>query len=241
MRDESPLSVNSFLTNGPTAFNASIVRHSHSRKRRFSQQAASQELPLVSHYSDEEEEEMLTNGQKRKLLSDLLIPDQHIKIEESEYSIRNSNNGVSDRFAIDSELVQDLSMSKLRFSKFDSNEQSRDKLSDDEMDSQSMTSNQDVVKSDNSDSFATDDEDKPKHKSNLEMINGFKLDIKQESELENKSNTSLDLTSEMLASNNEESALVKDEEEADKTMNDKLDHDEQHRVSPDADKLNADQ
>lgn len=183
---------------------------------------------------------MLTNGQKRKLLTDLLIPEQHIKIEEGDYD-RNSDSGVREGFSFESELVQDLSMAKPRYGKFES--QTVTKLSDDENDSRSVVSNQDAPKlNDNSDSLATEDEDDNDTEGLYDRLNGtrtqlpmnrFNLDLKGEmGEQEAKSNASLELDSKF--DHNDECAPKKEEEGtlADKTMDNKVDE-KLHAEAPD--------
>lgn len=230
MHEESPISVNSFLTHGPAAAAAFSAHHNSNsaRKRRFSQQATSQqESPLNSHYGfEEDEEQMMTNGQKRKLLSDLLISEQHIKIEDKNEFARHSNGVSQEEFAIDSELVQDLSMTKSRFEQLNSGEQNlQDKLSDDEMDSQSFASN--AGKSmDNSDNSVASDEEEEEEMADLngrtkvQMMNGFKL---EKNHYESEEKLTLDLPRKY---SNDECApnLPNGEEEAtDKTLNDKVD------------------
>lgn len=226
------MSVNSFLTHGPAAAAAAAFSAHHNsnsaRKRRFSQQATSQqESPLSSHYGfEEEEEQMLTNGQKRKLLSDLLISEQHIKIIDKNEFAHHSANGVQqEEFAIDSELVQDLSMTKSRFEQLNSGEQTQDKLSDDEMDSQSFASN--AGKSMDSDnSVASDDEEEEEMadlngRTKVQMMNGFKL---EKNHYEPEEKLTLDLPRKY--NSNDECAPNlpnAEEEETDKTLNDKVD------------------
>lgn len=100
---------------------------------------------------------MLTKRQKRKLLSDLLSPEQHIKMEEGDTDFMRTTN--QKMFGLDSELVQDLSISKRMTNEHDK------MLSDDEcddLDSQSMSSipDDDGRKvADNSDSLATEEDD----------------------------------------------------------------------------------
>lgn len=229
------MSVNSFLTHGPAAAAAAAAAFSahhnsnSARKRRFSQQATSQqESPLSSHYAFEDDEEhMLTNGQKRKLLSDLLISEQHIKMDDKNEFARHSANGLQqEEFAIDSELVQDLSMTKSRFEPLNAGEQTQNKLSDDEMDSQSFVSNAGKSMDNSDNSVASDDEEEEEMadlngRTKVQMMNGFKV---EKNHYEPEEKLTLDLPRKYSSNDECVSNLPNAEEEAtDKALNDKVD------------------
>lgn len=109
------LNANSFLTNNPLSFNsaAGVKNFLHSRKRNSSHL---QESNAVQYSEDDDDEmQMLTNGQKRKLFSELLMQEPNIKMNDSDY---DTDHGLL-RFP-NQEMVQDLSMSKTKYSRKDS-------------------------------------------------------------------------------------------------------------------------